>query len=194
LVSGADAEIDMADATKPERWTYAKYRTLPDDRNRYEIIRGELIVSPAPKSKHQTVVWNLTMLLGKFLGDHGLGVGRSAPMDVVLADDSVVQPDLLVVRKERLEIIGEDGLTAAPDLVVEVLSESSRKRDHAAKRHLYAEYGVREYWLVDPDVERIEIHVLEGADLVLKSIVSEGAFESPVVLPGFRADIASLFA
>jgi Uma2 family endonuclease len=192
-VVGRSVESHMAETAKPGLWTYSRYRSLPDDGKRYEILRGELVVTLSPKSKHQVVAWNLSAMIREYLREHDLGTGMMAPMDVVLADDVVVQPDILVVRKERLHIIGEEAVTAAPDLIVEVLSESTRQRDHLIKRRLYAEHGVREYWLVDPDIERVEIFVLDAGQLVLKTVASEGGVESPAVLPGFRVEVASLF-
>ncbi|MBI3847644.1 MAG: Uma2 family endonuclease [Planctomycetes bacterium] len=184
----------MSETAERTHWTYDDYRDLPDDGKRYEIIRGKLIVSPAPRSKHQYVVNALTFHLHAFVRERNLGLVFGPAPDVVLAKDSVVQPDILFVSNERKHVFRRGVVKGAPDFVVEVLSESTRGRDTNAKRGLYAEHGVREYWLVDPVAERIEIYALEGTSLVKKAEITEGHAASLSALPGFTVPLMDLFA
>jgi Uma2 family endonuclease len=143
--------------------TYAHYLELPNDGRRYEIIRGKLYVSPAPTTKHQRVTGRLTFVLTGHTFDRRLGEVFTAPTDVVLADTSIVQPDLLYVSRLRREIITGPNIQGPPDLVVEVISPSSTKTDQETKRDLYADFGVPHYWVVHPVEEWIKAYQL-GAD------------------------------
>jgi Uma2 family endonuclease len=188
-----DSDSAMDDTVK-RPWTYDELQRLPDDGNRYEIIDGELYVSPSPKRSHQEVLGMLHHLLMSHLDVNPVGKCYMAPFDVIFGELTVVEPDLLFVSNERLAISTEGGLTAAPDLVVEVLSDSTWRRDVGVKFRLYESRGVREYWIVDPDERRVEIHALESGALVKKVDAKTGDVASPAVLPGFTASLAKLFA
>jgi Uma2 family endonuclease len=131
-------------------WTYADYCELPDDRNRYEILEGELVVNPAPNTGHQRAVGGLYLFLRNHVRRSRLGEVFLAPYDVLLSDTTVVQPDLLFVARERLAIVLPAHVVGPPDLVIEVLSPSTANRDQGLKRDLYARFGVPHYWLADP--------------------------------------------
>lgn len=184
----------MKGSLQSGKWTYEEYLLLPDDGKRHEIIHGEMFVSAAPTPRHQKVLLKLLVALSKFLEKRDIGEVLLSPIDVLLENDSVVQPDLLFIRKERLSIIGERAIIAAPDLVIEVRSPTTQKLDSVDKRALYAEQGVREYWIVDPDSERIEIFLLEGKILEKKAAATEGRAKSLSVLPGFSASLSEIFA
>ncbi len=139
-------------------WTYHEFARLPSDRNRYEIIAGELYVTPAPGTPHQFAVVRLTALLDAFVVQHDLGWILPGPVDVLFAEGDYLEPDLVFVRRERRGIISDRGIEAAPDLVVEVASPSTAKRDRGIKRERYAYFGVPEYWVADPDTKRIEVY------------------------------------
>ena len=175
------------------RYSYADYLTFPDDGNRYEIIDGTKYATPAPKPRHQVISGELEFALRTWLEPRGGGLILHAPIDVVLADDTVVQPDILFVVEERRHIVGENALTAAPDLVVEILSPSTRRRDQTLKRERYARAGVREYWIVDPESRRVAVHVLEAGRLERVAEYAEGEMASAAVLPGFRMPLERLF-
>ena len=136
---------------KPKvRYTYEDYCELPDDGCRYEVIDGVLYMAPAPHPRHQRILFNLAALLAPFAtGDNVLGEAFFAPIDVIFASEDVFQPDLIFISREGLHIITDRGLEAAPDLVVEVLSPSTRSRDLNLKRRRYAHFGVPEYWPID---------------------------------------------
>ncbi len=137
--------------------TYEDYLLFPDDGKRHEIIDGDHCVTPAPKTKHQKVSFNLTVAIGSFVKQRGLGLVLAAPSDVILSDENVVQPDLLFVSTARANIVTEDNIRGAPDLVVEIISETTRKKDEVTKRKLYERFGVQEYWIVDPELETVKI-------------------------------------
>ena len=134
--------------------TYEDYRKTPDD-ERWELLNGELIMPPSPTIAHQRVSRRLERRLDTFVEERGLGEVFYAPCDVVLSDVNVVQPDLLFVSTEQAHIITRENIRGAPDLVVEILSPSTASRDWRDKLDLYAEHGVKEYWVVDPDAQRV---------------------------------------
>jgi len=144
------------------KWTYEEFLLFPDDGKRHELIDGEHIMSPSPFTKHQRISRNLLITFGNFLRKHKLGEIFSAPMDVIFSDLDVVEPDLLFITSEHVSIITEKHIMGVPDLVVEILSEGSRKRDEIVKRRLYEQYGVQEYWIVDPELESVKVYRWHG--------------------------------
>ncbi|MBI2154339.1 MAG: Uma2 family endonuclease [Candidatus Rokubacteria bacterium] len=136
--------------------TYEDYCLLPDDGRRYEILDGELYMTPSPSRAHQRFALNLLVALHAFVTRHDSGEVFVAPFDVILAKTTVVVPDLVFVRRERLDIVTNRGIEGAPDLVVEILSPDSARRDRVEKAQLYARYDVPHYWLVDPEARAIE--------------------------------------
>jgi len=130
---------------------------MPDDRNRYETIAGELFVTPAPSLRHQAVLARLHLAIGPYVERHQLGNLLFAPLDVVYGPMTLVEPDLLFVSSKRRQVLTEREVIGAPDLVVEVLSPSTARTDRGRKRALYQETGVREYWIVDAERNRVEI-------------------------------------
>jgi len=165
-------------STQPalRRWTYEEFKKLPDDRNRYEVIAGELVVTPSsPGSAHQELLGRLYLLLRPFVDAHALG-RVMLPMDVVFGEGDYLIPDLTFVRGDRSGVITSKYVQGAPDLVIEVLSPSTRSRDRGIKRERYAHYGVPEYWVLDPLRCTIEIHrPLESAQRM--AILSTGTLE-----------------
>jgi Uma2 family endonuclease len=143
-------------------WTYEDYLLFPADGRRYEIIEGERYVTPAPARKHQGIVTNLVWLVRSYLEERPIGVLYAAPFDLVLSDRDVVQPDLVYVSNERADVLDEQGAHGAPDLVIEILSESTRRTDEIVKRKLYERFGVAEYWIVDPELETVKVYRLDA--------------------------------
>ncbi len=176
------------------RLTYEDYCHIPPGHQRYELIGGAIRVVPSPSVSHQEVSRRLLMALAAWVGDHGLGKTYHAPLDVVLSEHDVVQPDLVYISKDRYSIIKEANIWGAPDLVVEILSPATAAWDRGAKRQLYARSGVRELWLVDPQARSIEVAVLvDGALSTLQTYCVGTALTSPL-LPGFLLDVERLFA
>jgi Uma2 family endonuclease len=142
------------------RLTYADYAVFPDDGRRYELHEGELSVTPAPGLEHQDTLGNLFVIIRSHVSTKGLGRVFFAPVDCILENITVVQPDLVFVDTTRLSLMSERGIEGAPTLVVEVLSSSSGTIDRRRKLQLYARYAVPYYWIVDPPARTIEAHQL----------------------------------
>jgi Uma2 family endonuclease len=172
-------------------WTYEDYCRIPDDGNRYEVIRGVLYVSPAPRSRHQRVIAHLLAAIYNFVTARQLGEVLTSPIDVLLPGlASPVQPDILFLSRDRARIVEERYLSDAPDLVVEVLSPSNPGHDRKTKFEVYAEAGVREYWIVDPDLRSIEVHVLDGRAYRLDGRHGAESTARSKVLDGFEVAVA----
>ncbi len=144
--------------------TYEDYLDLPDDGKRYEILEGELAVTPAPNVSHQWTLFKLGLILGSHVEEHELGTVLCAPCDVLLSEISVVQPDLLFVARERESIVEHQYVKGPPDLVVEILSPGTAHRDQGAKRQLYAQHGVPYYWLIEPVNRELLVFQLDAGD------------------------------
>jgi Uma2 family endonuclease len=140
-----------------------------------ELIKGRFVVSPSPNVLHQTIVLLLSELLFKTARKTGSRTVLS-PMDVILSDDTILQPDLLYISKARRHII-KQRVEGAPDLVIEIISGTSR-RDRVEKLDLYARYGVGEYWIVDPQAQHIEFLINEGGRFVVQSPAND-RYQSP---------------
>jgi len=155
---------------KTVKLTYNDYLSLPDDSKRYELYDGELYMVPSPRVKHQRIYRKLILILDQYVEKNKLGEILSAPLDVVFDEENFLQPDIIFISNERSDIIGEKNITGAPDLVIEILSPSTEYRDRGHKLQTYCRYGVREYWLVDPEKEIVEIMSLspEGYQLLGK--------------------------
>jgi len=144
------------------KWNYSDFLLFPDDGKRHELIDGEHILSPSPFTKHQRILVNLCTAIKIFLKNHPIGEIFVAPMDVILSDIDVVEPDLLFIASEQASIITKKHIMGVPDLVVEIISAGSRKTDEIIKRRLYEQYGVKEYWIIDPELESVKVYRMEG--------------------------------
>jgi len=142
----------------PVKFTYEDFLLFPEDGRRHELLDGDHVVSPSPVFKHQDILANLMVILRIFLKQTRSGKVVCAPMDVVFSDTDVVEPDIIYVSAARTEIITEKNIQGPPDLIVEILSASSRKTDEIIKRKLYERCGVPEYWIVDPDLETVKVY------------------------------------
>jgi Uma2 family endonuclease len=174
--------------------TYADVQALPPDGNRYEVIDEELVVSAAPNKKHQRWSYLLIRMVGDVVDDGQLGEVYHAPVDVRLfpdRDTPILQPDLLFIRRDRLHIYGPNLVEGAPDLVVEILSASTRALDLTRKAQLYAEAGVAEYWVADPDEPSLRIYALRGGRY--EEIPAEGGRVVSAVVPGLVVELGTLF-
>jgi Uma2 family endonuclease len=177
--------------------SYDDYAAI-DDGNRYQVIEGELLMTPSPRTRHQRIVLNLGRHLANFAYSIGAGEVFLAPLDVVLKTERpavVLQPDALFISTERSEIITEANIQGAPDLVVEVLSPSNIRLDTVVKRRLYAQYGVKEYWIVAPDSEHVEVFLLSADATYPKPTLYEpGDRLTSALLPGLEISVADLLA
>ena len=146
----------MAVAIKTKkRWTLAELHSLPDDGNKYELLRGDLLVTPAPTDPHETIAARLTRMLDPFVAAHGLGFVYR-PRAVFRYRGSELEPDLMV-RAPQSNPKADWDKAPKPILIVEILSPSTRRRDREMKRSFYTEAGIREYWIVDPESQEVTV-------------------------------------
>jgi Uma2 family endonuclease len=174
--------------------TYEDYVELPDDGRRYEILDGELEVSPAPAPLHQRVLRNLSFALHAHTQARGLGNVYFAPVDVILAPTTVVQPDAIFVASGRDAIVTARGVEGPPDLVVEILSPWSVRRDRVTKAAVYARAGVRHYWLVDPEARIIEIYEAGGEAYQLVATHGAAGVVRTGLFPELELDLSLVWA
>lgn len=175
------------------KFTYEDLEQLPTDGNRYEIVDGELLVTPAPIPLHQRLVMNLSAQLWLHVKKHSLGEVLAAPLDIVFTDSTVLEPDVLFVSKSRRHIIGEKNLSGPPDLVVEVLSPSSQRFDREVKPKQYALHGVPEFWRIDPDEKTVEVFRLESGAYELTASLAFGDELTSPLFPGLSLPVSSLW-
>ena len=168
---------------------------FPDDGKRHEIIDGVHYVTPSPNFKHQIVMGNLYMALGSYLKAQPIGVVCFAPLDVLFSRFDVVEPDLLYISKVRRAVITDKNIQGAPDLVVEILSPGTRKRDQTVKRALYERSDVQEYWIVDPVRDGVKVFRRTAGEFVCAAELQaeEDTLTTPL-LPGFSVTLTDLFA
>ncbi len=175
------------------RLTYEDYAKTPDDA-RFELIDGELIpMAPSPSVFHQRRALRICRRMTDFVEGRGLGEVFIAPLDVVLAETDVVQPDVFYVSRERSHIITAANIQGAPDLVVEVLSPSTSERDRNYKRELYERSGVGEYWMVDPFARSITVLILRNGKYVSHGVFCEGDTLTSPTLAGFSLAVSEAF-
>ena len=163
--------------------TYEDINALPEESR--ELIGGELFVTPSPSLRHQLAAGEIFSRLHSHSKLHG-DVALMAPFDVKFSDIDVLQPDVLYVLSENRGRLEEPYIAAAPDLVVEVSSPSTRRREHLRKRELYQRNGVPEYWLVDLEIERIEIYRLEGDRFAPPTFLGPEEMLTTPLIPGLE--------
>ncbi len=173
-------------------YTYADYLQTSDDEC-WELIEGKLTMTPSPITKHQRISRELEFLIYNYLRDHQAGEVFDAPYDVVFDNKNVFQPDLIIVLNGRKEIIKEKNIQGAPDIVIEILSESTSKLDAVQKKNLYARFGVTEYWIVDGGSETIELNSFpEDTYRQIKMFSVKDTFKCDL-LDGFKFELADVF-
>jgi len=172
------------------KFTYEEYLAFPEDGKRHELIAGDHYVTPAPLTKHQRIVATLHRLIGPVVHERSLGTVLCSPVDVV-------QPDFLFISTARSSIITEQNIQGAPDLVVEILSDSTRKTDEGIKHTLYERAQVQEYWIIDPHAETVKIFQLrEGrykSTQELTTTPDRTTITTPL-LPGLSLSLHEIFS
>lgn len=177
--------------TLKRKLDYDDYAGIPSDRNRYEIMDGDLFVAPAPSPVHQRVSRRLRRILEDYF--HGLQLGEvfNAPIDVILGQHDVVQPDMVVVADPAQ--VSARGIEGAPFLVVEILSPSTAKQDQTVKARRYAAFGVPHYWMVDPEARRLERYRLTAGDYAMVVQAEGDALLIHPDWPGLTVPLADLW-
>src|SRR5262245_39997816 len=178
---------------RPLFLTYDDYRATPNDGRRYELVEGEIRMAPSPGTQHQRITLDLAVVLYAHVKERRLGQILIAPLDVILDRGTVVQPDLLFVSTPRLGVVSKRGIEGPPDLVVEILSESTQSFDRGAKQQAYARYGVDHYWIVDPEARPLSEHVRSGNDYALHVTHTAPAVCRTTLFPDLELDLASVF-
>jgi Uma2 family endonuclease len=176
--------------TLKRKLDYDDYAGIPPDRNRYELIEGDLCVTPAPSPMHQRVSRRLQRILEDYFHPRGLGEVFNAPIDLILTRHDVVQPDLLVAVPGQ---VSERGIEGAPLLVVEILSPATARQDRTVKAQRYAALGITHYWMVDPEARRFECYRLAAGEYAL---LAEGEGDAVLAHPdwaGLSIAVAELW-
>ncbi len=178
----------------PEKntYTYADYAKLPEGAP-YQLIGGQLIMTPSPIPYHQEISRELEFKMLAFVEKQGLGHVYDAPLDVYFSDSDVYQPDIMFIRKERVEIIGKTKIEGAPDIVIEILSPSTAYYDLRKKFRVYEQSGVSEYWIVDPELKRIEVYENKEKKFNIYMEAEGGGKISSKVLEGFSVKLDEVF-
>lgn len=176
--------------TTPE-WTYSEYARLPDDGNRYEVIDGELCVTPSPGPPHQRVAAKLFMILYRYVEEHGLGE-MLWDLDLLFVSGQFLRPDMLFVPREAAAGVTDRGMEDTPGLVVEVLSPHSKRIDRIKKPPRYRDFGVPEYWVVDPFARAIERYRLaaDAAPEICRDVLT---WQPAPDVPALELDVQSIF-
>lgn len=176
--------------------TWEDLDRMPPDGLRHEIIRGEHVVNAAPNIKHQLVSRNLEFILHSFVSKGRLGEVLDSPVNIVFANHEVYDPDVIFVSNERRALIGEKRIEGAPDLVVEILSESTRRVDEIVKRATYEQFGVTEYWIVDAYAETVKVYRRDASGAFAHPLLVTAAEDKTLttpLLPGLTIDLAEVF-
>ena len=188
--------IDRKPAGPGAKLTYDDFVLFPDDGKRHELIDGEHYLTPSPNTRHQRILAKLHLLIGGWLDTHRIGQALFAPYDIVLSDIDVVEPDLLYFSNQRAaEVITPMHARGAPELVVEIASKGTRKRDETIKRRLYERRGVSEYWVVDPELDVVRVYRREGEAFARPVELAREAGETLTtpLLPGLEMPLARIF-
>ncbi len=178
---------------KEKKQTIKDYKLLPEGAP-YQLIEGELIMTPAPNPIHQLISANLFKSIVRHVDEKRLGVLFYSPIDIYLSEENAFQPDIVFISSERRHIIKDDGIYGAPELVIEILSPSTAYYDIKKKFRVYEKGGVKEYWIVDPEMNTVEIYLNEDGHFSLKTkLENKGEIES-FILKGFRLTLEEIFS
>ena len=184
----------VANLNDSKRWTYQDYLQFKDDK-RYEILDGELRdMTPAPSVSHQWCSRNLEFCFLEYARARQWGYVFDAPIDVILCEDNVVQPDIVLVSEARKALIQELGIFGAPDLVVEIISPSSVHYDYLVKKTLYEKFEVKEYWIVDPANRSVEVLGLKEGKFESVCFVCESGTAHSALLSDFQVTLEDIFS
>ena len=172
--------------------TYHDFLLLPDDGKRYEILDGDLCVTPSPVTRHQLIVGRFLHHLMTYLETHPVGTVFTAPYDVVLSEIDIVEPDLLLVLHAGRAVVTEKNVQGPPDMILEVLSPGTAARDRNLKRKRYERFGVQEYWLIDPDDNTLEMLAMQDERYVQVCRAARPAECVSALLPGLVLNLGFL--
>lgn len=176
-----------------EKQNVKDYRLLREGEP-YQLVEGELVMTPSQNTFHQIISGNIYERLRVFVKERGAGLALYAPLDIYLDDENVFQPDIVFISKQRRELVKDDGIHGAPDLVMEILSPATAYYDLKKKFKIYEKFGVKEYWLVDPEMKSVELFSLnEQGKYLLSAGLSEHGTVKSRALDGFELAIEDIF-
>jgi Uma2 family endonuclease len=177
-----------------EKHNIKDYKLLPEGAP-YQLIDGELVMTPAPTTFHQIISGRIFIKMTAFVKEKGAGLVLYAPVDIYLDDENAFQPDLVFVSKQRRDIVKDDGIHGAPDTVIEILSPATAYYDMKKKYKIYEKFGVKEYWIVDPEMKNVELFSLseQGKYQMNADVTGQGAVTSGI-LAGFEISLDEIFA
>jgi Uma2 family endonuclease len=174
--------------------TWRDYLDTPVGGPRFQLIQGDLHMTPAPNTRHQIISRNIEEILLDWVKETSAGIVLDAPLDAFLTDIDVYQPDIVFVSNNRRAIIEEDGLHCGPDLVVEILSKSTAKFDLGPKKFVYSRTGVKELWIVDPAAKTVTVSRFAAGAIESEIVWGESDVFATGILPGLKVEIARFFA
>ncbi len=169
----------MITILRPPKTIYEVWENLPEG-TLCQLINNNLVMSPAPLDTHQVVLNNINIELSLFLRRNKIGQVRIAPYDVHFSKQNIFQPDIIFISNKNLDNIEPKGLVGVPDLVIEILSRGTAQKDFVEKKNIYEKYGVKEYYLVDPETTQVTSFVLEGKSFIELPVV-EGVINSALL-------------
>jgi Uma2 family endonuclease len=181
--------MDMAPAKV--RLTYDDFILFPDNGKRHELIDGDHIMTPAPSVRHQRIVRKIGNIFNEYLTKTGEGEIFYAPVDVFLSEWDIVEPDLVIIKKDNMSIIHEKYIKGPPDLIIEILSPATKDNDLRLKKHLYEKYGVTEYWIVDPEINNVQQYIVKDG-----KYIPRGTYTNRItshVFPSLLIDLSRIF-
>ncbi len=178
--------------TETKKYTYDDYAKLPEG-SAYQLINGELIMSPAPNIYHQKIAANLFIFFNNYIEENKKGTILFSPVDVYFDENETYQPDIVFISKERNGIIKEKRIEGAPDIIIEVLSENNAYYDLKHKKNIYEKYGVKEYWIVDPMDKSIEVYNNEDAKFCLSDKKERKGEIKSKILSGLKIEALKVF-
>jgi Uma2 family endonuclease len=169
------------------------YEQMPEGPPYFQVIEGELVMSPSPNTFHQHIILNLAVICRRHFETQPVGEVFLAPLDVFLSEINIFQPDLLLISRERLSLLTKQGIEGAPDVVVEILSAGTARYDRSVKRKVYARTGVQELWLVDPETKQMQVYrFAENADTPVETLSAKGIYKCSL-FPGLVIEMARVF-
>lgn len=174
-----------------EKTILEEYNELPEGA-KYQLIKGKIIEMPSPTYYHQRILFQLALKIGNFLTANNIGIVCFAPLDVHLDQENVFQPDMLFIANENRHIVKQT-IYGAPDLVVEILSPSTAYYDWEEKKEMYAQYGVKEYWIINPEKQYIEIYKNKNLEFEMEVKIKKQGIVVSEVIAGFTFELADLF-
>ena len=181
------------EALLTKRLTYSDYVQLtPPDSGQYQLIQGELVTMTSPNTRHQSIILNISYHLQSFLHKNGLGKLFLSPMDVVMGEGEVYQPDILFILESNQKIIEDTKINGIPDMIVEVLSPSNAYYDLVVKKKIYEQCGVKEYWIVDPLQNTLDLYVLHNNKFEHKIQIEKKGKIPSEIFPGLDLDLETI--